>query len=98
MTGIFAAHTRRLVWALFVSWESLSYEKKIRGPLKRPRSGARVRLAGLFVCDKKTQEELKMKFNVKKLVVSGMLTALAVALSTFSVPIGRRNVSRFSTW
>ena len=29
-----------------------------------------------------------MKFNVKKLVVSGMLTALAVALSTFSVPIG----------
>ena len=29
-----------------------------------------------------------MKLNVKKLVVSGMLTALAVALSTFSVPIG----------
>ena len=68
------------------------------GPLKRLRSGARVWQAGLFVCDRKTQEELKMKFNVKKLVVSGMLTALAVALSTFSVPIGRRNVSRFSTW
>lgn len=29
-----------------------------------------------------------MKFNVKKLVVSGMLTALAVALSAFSIPIG----------
>ena len=29
-----------------------------------------------------------MKFDVKKLVVSGMLTAVAVALSTFSIPIG----------
>lgn len=29
-----------------------------------------------------------MKFNVKKLVVGGMLTALAVALSTLSIPIG----------
>lgn len=29
-----------------------------------------------------------MKINIKKIVVSGMLTALAVSLSSFSVPIG----------
>ena len=29
-----------------------------------------------------------MKINTKKVVVSGMLTALAVSLSTFSIPIG----------
>lgn len=29
-----------------------------------------------------------MKMNVRKIVISGMLTALAVALSTFSIPIG----------
>ena len=55
--------------------------------LKQPRSGARVRLDGLFVCDRKTQEELKMKLNVKKLVVSGMLT--------FFPPLNQKNVEFF---
>lgn len=35
-----------------------------------------------------TLEDNGMKVNVKKIVVSGMLVALAVAMSGFSVPIG----------
>ena len=38
-----------------------------------------------------------MKVNIKKLAVSAMLTAVAVSLSGFSIPIGHPNVFRFST-
>ena len=30
----------------------------------------------------------KMKINIKKIVVGGMLVAVAVSLSSFSIPIG----------
>ena len=32
-----------------------------------------------------------MKFNVKKLALAGMMTALGICLSTFSIPVGASN-------